>query len=80
MLIKILSLACAAWLFGYGAGIIQRIKSKFEHWLHPYIIELWNCPMCIGFWLGLSVGIYEAFIVSVLAHFIGLLDLNNLKL
>lgn len=86
MLINIIGLACAAFLFASGAEPIQQIKAffnldndaEFKNHIQYFFVKLLNCSLCSGFWIGIifTHSILLASIISVLAEFITR-QLNN---
>jgi hypothetical protein len=68
LLLKLIGLAWLANLITWAAYPAQRVKAWFSlgeddwkpgsHWVFKWAIQLWNCPKCLGFWLGLGWASY----------------------
>ena len=71
MIIKILGLAAISFLFVNSQPTVY-LKEKLFGFNDNWFIQLINCSLCSGFWIGLAFtfNIYEAAIVSVLAQLI----------
>ena len=51
-------------LLSYGIFTIGQSKiftwwRGFLSWFHPWAIYLWNCSVCLGFWLGMGLNLLD---------------------
>jgi len=80
-ILEIIGIACFAWLFAEGSGLVQRIRHEliFNHFIKPKAqLKPFSCPLCLGFWSGLAyfainqepLFIFYAAICSVIATLI----------
>ena len=46
-----------AWWFAEGTGLMQQLSYK----LGRKRIKPFDCGLCLGFWLGLSIGYYQTY-------------------
>lgn len=80
LIMILLSIASASFLFAVGAEPIQNIKRFFKldndayikNKYHHFFVKLLNCSLCSGFWIGLILtqNILLACLISVLAGLI----------
>lgn len=80
IIIKIIGLASISFLIAKGAQPIQDIKSlliisndsEYKNKIQWFILQLVNCSLCTGFWIGLlfTQSIIIAGIVSVVSELI----------
>lgn len=62
-MITFISILCGVFLFARAAEPIQMVKRFFtldvdaQHTsrLHKFFIDLLNCSLCVGFWVGLYI-------------------------
>lgn len=58
-------LACFGLLCILKYGSILNTPRNFLCKLHPNIKELFNCSLCLGFWVGLFIGLVEYYILHL---------------